>query len=78
MCNSNVEMLQKRQAGDNPNEQGDILDTIGDHQVPPHTLKLKIGDVCMVMRNLDIDHGLTNNLRVRILKITKFSSIIYN
>ena len=55
--------------GDNNDETDGICDTLGNHQVPPHTLKLKVGDVCMMMRNLDVDHGLTNNLRVRILKI---------
>ena len=59
--------------GNDSDEKGDICDTLGNHQVPPHTLKLKIGDVCMVMRNLDVDNGLTNNLRVRITQIHKYA-----
>ena len=67
----NIDML--RAGGNNNDEAGDICDTLGNHQVPPHTLILKVGDVCMVMRNLDVDNGLTNNLRVRILQIKTYS-----
>ena len=36
--------------------------------VPPHKLTLKVGDVCLVTRNINIESGLTNNTRVRIIK----------
>ena len=32
--------------------------------VPAHELKLKVGDLCILMRNLDKTEGLTNNQRV--------------
>lgn len=38
-------------------------------QVPPHELRLKVGDVCLIMRNLNVEAGLTNNTRVQIVQI---------
>jgi hypothetical protein len=40
---------------------------------PPHILRLKVGDICIVLRNLSMRDGLQNNTRVRILDIKKFS-----
>lgn len=39
--------------------------------IPSHTLTLKVGDICIVLRNLSLRDGLQNNVRVRINKITK-------
>jgi PIF1-like helicase len=50
----------------------DVLNNFNDNGVPPHTLKLKIGDICIVMRNMARKEGLTNNTRVQITKISKF------
>jgi PIF1-like helicase len=36
--------------------------------VPPSTLKLKIGVICSIMRNLSLQNGLVKNARVRILE----------
>ena len=50
----------------------DVLNNFNNTGVPRHTLKLKIGDICIVMRNLARKEGLTNNTRVQITKISKF------
>ena len=41
--------------------------------VPRHILKLKVGDICFIMRNLLKKDGLTNNTRVKITEIKKYS-----
>jgi len=48
----------------------DVLNSYNKNGVPPHTLKLKINDTCIVLRNLNKKEGLTNNTRVRIIAIT--------
>ena len=48
----------------------DVLNSFNKNGVPPHTLKLKINDTCIVLRNLNKKEGLTNNTRVRIIAIT--------
>jgi hypothetical protein len=40
--------------------------------VPPRTLDLKVGDVCINLRNLSMRDGLQNNPRVRILSIKPY------
>jgi len=40
--------------------------------IPPRDLKLKVGDVCIVLRNLSMRDGLQNNARVRILDIKPY------
>jgi len=46
-----------------------VLEKYDTHQVPPQQLRLKVGDICIILRNIDVDNGITNNTRVRILKI---------
>jgi len=48
----------------------DVLNNYNKNGVPPHVLKLKINDTCIVLRNLNKKEGLTNNTRVRVLHIT--------
>ena len=43
---------------------------------PPHELRLRIGDVCILTRNISIKDGLVNNGRVRILKFLRQSNAI--
>ena len=50
----------------------EILHNFGKNGVPPHRLDLKVGDICIVLRNLANKDGLTNNTRVRILNIKTF------
>ena len=50
----------------------DVLNNFNKNGVPPHNLILKIGDICIVLRNLARKEGLTNNTRVKILKIERF------
>jgi len=49
----------------------DVLNNYNKNGVPPHILKLKINDTCIVLRNLNKKEGLTNNTRVRILHVTR-------
>ena len=51
----------------------EVLNRYNDVSVPPHNLILKEDDICFIMRNLLKKDGLTNNTRVRIIKIQKFS-----
>jgi len=50
-----------------------ILNAYNQNNVPQHELKLKINDICFIMRNLHKKEGLTNNTRVKILKIRKYT-----
>jgi ATP-dependent DNA helicase PIF1 len=47
-----------------------VLNSLNSNSVPPHVLNLKEGDICILQRNLDIENGLTNNTRLRIIKLT--------
>ena len=44
--------------------------------VPPHKLKLRIGDICILTRNICIKSGLVNNGRVRIKKFLPSKTIL--
>ena len=50
----------------------EFLNSLNRPGVPPHDLKLAVGDICIVMRNLNKKDGLTNNRRVAILAIQPF------
>ena len=47
-----------------------VLEQYNNSDVPPHILRIKVNDVCLIMRNLNVHDGVTNNTRVRILHIT--------
>jgi hypothetical protein len=47
------------------------LHTLNESNVPPHELVLKLGDVCILVRNLAKNDKLTNNQRVQILEINQ-------
>ena len=49
----------------------EVLQKYNSNDVPPHKLFLKVNDVCLIMRNLSVHDGVTNNTRVKLLKITK-------
>jgi energy-coupling factor transporter ATP-binding protein EcfA2 len=49
------------------NEQ--LMNDFHDHQSPPHELKLKVDDICILLRHVNKDTGYTNNRRVRIICI---------
>jgi len=46
-----------------------VLNEFNENNVPHHNLKLKVNDICFIMRNLHKKDGLTNNTRVKITKI---------
>jgi len=50
-----------------------VLNEYNANNVPPHELKLKVNDICFIMRNLHKKEGLTNNTRVRIVCIRKYT-----
>ncbi len=47
-----------------------ILIDINDTAAPPRVLTLKVGDICLVMRNLSMRKGLQTNSRIRITRIS--------
>jgi hypothetical protein len=47
----------------------EVMNTYCENGTPPHTLTLKIDDICILLRNVDTNRGLTSNTRVRILNI---------
>jgi len=49
----------------------EFLNSINRPGVSPHELKLAVGDICIVMRNLNKKGGLTNNRRVAVLAIQR-------
>jgi hypothetical protein len=51
----------------------DVLNRYHKTGVPKHNLKLKVGDICFIMRNLLKKDGLTNNTRVKIISIQQYS-----
>jgi ATP-dependent DNA helicase PIF1 len=51
----------------------DVLNGYEHMSVPPHQLRLKVGDVCLITRNLSKRYGLANNTRVRLLRISNHS-----
>ena len=51
----------------------EVLESYNKHNVPHHKLKLKVNDICFIMRNLDKKKGLTNNTRVKITELKRFS-----
>jgi ATP-dependent exoDNAse (exonuclease V) alpha subunit len=48
----------------------DVLKHFNKSGVPSHQLSLKVGDICIILRNLSKKDNITNNTRVRILHIT--------
>lgn len=47
----------------------EILNSLNWNDVPKHELHLKTGDICLLMRNIAPDEGLTRNTRVRIIAL---------
>lgn len=47
----------------------DLLTTLREPGVPPHELRLKVGAVCSIMRNLAVDKGLVKNARVVVIAL---------
>jgi hypothetical protein len=53
-----------------------ILNHINKIGVPPHELKLKVGDVCILTRNLHIHGGIANSTRVQIVRINNYTILV--
>ena len=47
----------------------EVLNTFNKTSIPPHSLLLCVGDICIIQSKLD---SMTNNTRVRILSISKY------
>jgi hypothetical protein len=47
----------------------DYLAQLKQPGVPPHSLPLKVGAICSIMRNLDVEKGLVKNTRVVIVAL---------
>lgn len=50
----------------------EVLNSFTDNTVPPHVLRLKVGDICYLYRCLSRKEKLATNTRVRILQIQTF------
>jgi len=50
----------------------DVLHQFNNNSSPPHELILKVGDICIITRNIAKRQGLANNARVIILNIQKY------
>ena len=49
----------------------EYLNTINVSDLPPHDMMLKENAIVMLIRNLDVDEGLCNGTRMRVIKIHK-------
>lgn len=45
----------------------EILNELNSNDIPNHILTLKVGDICLLMRSIAPDEGLTRNARVKII-----------
>ena len=50
----------------------EVLNQFNNNSSPPHELILKIGDICIITRNIAKKEGLANNARVMILNIQTY------
>lgn len=50
----------------------EVLNQFNNNSCPPHELKLKVGDICIITRNIAKKQGLTNNARVIINNIQQY------
>jgi molybdopterin converting factor small subunit len=48
-----------------------VMNQYNDHQCPPHDLRLKVDDICILLRHVNKENGYTNNRRVRIISISR-------
>jgi len=66
--------------GNVPNLHGDVLaDYLGmlyEPGIPSHKLRLKVGAICTVARNLSINNGLVKNARVIIEQLHQYSVMV--
>ena len=66
--------------GNVPNLHGDVLaDYLGmlyEPGIPSHKLRLKVGAICTVARNLSIENGLVKNARVIIEQLHQYSVVV--
>jgi len=57
----------------------DVLHQFNNNSIPPHELNLKCGDICILTRNIVKKEGLTNNARVKVIRIQQFCiTVIYS
>jgi hypothetical protein len=63
-----------------PNLHGDVLaDYLGmlyEPGIPAHKLRLKVGAICTVARNLSIENGLVKNARVIVEQLHQYSVVV--
>ena len=52
------------------------LNSLNKNGVPPHELHIKIGDICFIMRNLNVNDGICNNTRVQVVNIFENAIIV--
>src|SRR5690606_17116380 len=63
--------------GEDPTEYPiEFLNSLHPAGIPPHELRLKTGSIVMLLRTLDINNGLCNGVRSRVLRL--FSNLLTN
>jgi hypothetical protein len=48
-----------------------VLNDFNNNGILPHVLKVKVGDICIILRNLCKSNGLVTNKRVRVLSMSQ-------
>ena len=67
---------------DDPNDyfkkmiNDEVMNSFNENGCPPHILNLKINDICILLRQVDNEKGLTSNTRVRIISVNANRIII--
>ncbi|KAK3913029.1 ATP-dependent DNA helicase [Frankliniella fusca] len=61
----------ERESDDALEADVDLLNQVTAKGVPPHKLRLKVGAVCLIMRNLNVDQGLVNGTKVIVESISR-------
>ena len=51
--------------------QADFLNSLEGYGLPPHILKVKIGSIVMLLRNLNLKMGLCNGTRLQVVETGK-------
>uniref|UniRef100_A0ABD2WCW4 ATP-dependent DNA helicase n=1 Tax=Trichogramma kaykai TaxID=54128 RepID=A0ABD2WCW4_9HYME len=51
----------------------EVLNTLTPNGMPQHNLILKVGVIAVLLRNLNIDNGLCNGTRLKVIKLMKYS-----
>ena len=66
-----LDSVADSESGDSTNFPVEFLNSLSPSGLPPHKLRLRVGAVIIVLRNLDKDRGICNGCRCLVLKISR-------